>query len=1528
MTRNKAIVLTSLLFIPLPNIVLFLVMLSAGDFKICRECTPFCETFCNYAGRHHKILVAVINCVDEQGYNRFAKIVRKSIKKGWKVDDPIQDPDPEFQYPLIHWATVLGNVMVLKWCVEHRLDLNKRWGPRSETALHRLMVCGYSALQENSDSLLKTFKRIVKLLKVLLQSRDDNNDLPIHVAAKVLVERPLMNDSRFDRTYTEMVKILIRVTCEMNAELLNCQNIEGNTVMHIVAQHDKGVEILELLIENEADIQLVNSDGLKPIDIARSKDATGIISLLSGSDDDDVVVIEDENLKQEYDFEVEEIGNVDVICIDSDDDKNNNDDKDYAYIRNLLDRAKSEPDDEPNDKDDSNDPDNSIDPDWNCMDVDGSTSTDTLFTNDEDSCGIENNFVSSNSLFDENLSQDNNLKRKFSSKGLDKDSQIKKLKASNTQGKESKIVSPKLEIQLNLPKFKSLKRKITQEAFCGGKTAKTLKEITTEDVSKKTSESLIDVSEEKETDLITDSEAITEQVDEDPKEVNKATTDELEDEENGQAMVKKSFDMCTDEPLTITNSSKSLISPEDLTTEKPHEDGNTSIFSFSQNLEDSQSLFSSTDEIRSVWQRLHGKLAGCHSLKANLGQFSELIDIFKPDEARTEGPVGRSTPNPSPSILSTEGRKSPPVQAEPQQPSKSSPTPLPTDQQRSKKRIEDVITNLRERKEAGIRSTGSRSVSFEGSSNTNNNSVDTQVNDEMADKQSREKTSTGVLSAENRTGLSEQKDTGDDFLEETGDSSSPVIGSDESESSMLRQDSAITTELLQVSKNNGNIKKGAEASERCRRDGELGIELKKSTNLEQAKDSNINQPAGNDQSDNTAQKPVHKRPRIHRNALPTQIQAGSYRAMIPDGASSSSQNTSKEPNADTSADKPGCDGSQKIYQPLTSLASTVERLVEEANDTSPFKQVPGNISEKRGSDYDPLYSVIDTICEEVYGISRGPQRSTETVSKKTTQAVESNVIKEPAVVGSTQSQGTLTASQTQMQDQPPTEAQGTIETPPPIRIKKEPGVEDSNTSISGEMVVSMHHQVQGIPTSQTQSSVHGQASRAVQIERTQGHVMSSASESAAFLSITPPSQNAVQGQIQVPSNALIQQQQQQLQQEQQQQQLQQQQQQLRQQLQQQQQQQQQIQQQQQPLRVFAQNLVQTPTNSVSAPMQTQPVRLLLIRGSEQRQSMLQRPPLSQIPRTRLPAQQHQYLRQMLAQRRQTMNRQLLPKQGQGSRQPGLQQNQNATHILGFQQKLSNVVTSLSTANSIRRQVYSQNANVGINQQIVARPTINIMRPQNSFVNNMNQAVVWNTQNVNQVLRPQNVNQSTTYATQNNQARASNPPTTTTYMVARSTNPAPRQPTLEQVKRYLEARSNVPNNPTNSRQQVQSSILVRRPSTSQEQQTQGSGQAEELRHNPSNGSIPHPQTFSRVRVNRKVIGPDTETAMANKIHKDPTDRSTVSLVTTTAPVVNLESTVARSVQASGNSVNNSTIERAGNATGEYTSINTTVIPKLN
>ena len=108
------------------------------DKKKCTEpelCTPFCEPNCPFRGEHNELILSLVNLHESPTTSLDQwKAVIKEAKEKHDFSQPIPDPIPNFRYPLLHWAAVLGKVKAVKWLLqEGYVDLNNNPGQPMST---------------------------------------------------------------------------------------------------------------------------------------------------------------------------------------------------------------------------------------------------------------------------------------------------------------------------------------------------------------------------------------------------------------------------------------------------------------------------------------------------------------------------------------------------------------------------------------------------------------------------------------------------------------------------------------------------------------------------------------------------------------------------------------------------------------------------------------------------------------------------------------------------------------------------------------------------------------------------------------------------------------------------------------------------------------------------------------------------------------------------------------------------------------------------------------------------------------------------------------------------------------------------------------------------------------------------------------------------------------------------------------------------------------------------------------------------
>jgi hypothetical protein len=187
---------------------------------------------------------------------------------------------------------------------------------------------------------------------------------------------------------------------------------------------------------------------------------------------------------------------------------------------------------------------------------------------------------------------------------------------------------------------------------------------------------------------------------------------------------------------------------------------------------------------------------------------------------------------------------------------------------------------------------------------------------------------------------------------------------------------------------------------------------------------------------------------------------------------------------------------------------------------------------------------------------------------------------------------------------------------------------------------------------------------------------------------------------------------------------------------------------------------------------------------------------------------------------------------------------------------------------------------GRRQQNVTRPP-HMMRPPTPNSHRRNQAIPWRPLLPKQGMNNANPSPAA-YVTQSNQLRSSPIPD-----LNRPANAQARQPTLEELKRYFQDKSNVRQAPNPLRPTMQRPILAQSPNPGQAnlsvQQVRSLGPATpQMSSSDANISTFQVLTFNGHAVVKRSLGPDTETAVANQISKDVTNETVTPAKVTSQP----------------------------------------------
>ena len=225
-------------------------------------CTWVCPPDCG--GEHHPLLIALFNVVDADSFTYFTGILTSFQVTGFNLEINIPDPNPAFRHSLVHWAAVLGKADVLK--VLQQAPFSVRMTLQSDdssTALHRCFL-----LWNSKDIPLRNALAVIEQLHECVDVGNSQKETPLHLCSLNLT-RCVKTDLMF---WKEMMnKMVIMIDDSRLLHGLNFQNVNGDTMLHILSGNDDLLDLIHSLLCYGANFNIVNTRQEKPMKYCLSR---------------------------------------------------------------------------------------------------------------------------------------------------------------------------------------------------------------------------------------------------------------------------------------------------------------------------------------------------------------------------------------------------------------------------------------------------------------------------------------------------------------------------------------------------------------------------------------------------------------------------------------------------------------------------------------------------------------------------------------------------------------------------------------------------------------------------------------------------------------------------------------------------------------------------------------------------------------------------------------------------------------------------------------------------------------------------------------------------------------------------------------------------------------------------------------------------------------------------------------------------------------------------------------------------------
>ena len=242
------------------------------------------------------------------------KQVHEYVSQVGKCSDVLANADlpdhvASFQYPLVHWACVLGKFKVLeRLAARKEFNLGVQSERTGETGLHRMLMSLDQAMVRKKspnktilEVFSKTLRTLTENLPRLITICNKEGDTPFHCLAKVILdstgelERMNMYEGYFECLVKELTRLRStgKLTPDVVRELLLKTNNSQETFLHILAcRHGVGHRVIKSVLKNvdpeimEVLKETVDAQGKTPSNLAEDLSSFEMAAILRPRDQD------------------------------------------------------------------------------------------------------------------------------------------------------------------------------------------------------------------------------------------------------------------------------------------------------------------------------------------------------------------------------------------------------------------------------------------------------------------------------------------------------------------------------------------------------------------------------------------------------------------------------------------------------------------------------------------------------------------------------------------------------------------------------------------------------------------------------------------------------------------------------------------------------------------------------------------------------------------------------------------------------------------------------------------------------------------------------------------------------------------------------------------------------------------------------------------------------------------------------------------------------------------------------------------
>ena len=211
------------------------------------QCTTLCERNYRNLDQHNKLITSLVTLEDSKPSK--LEEWKSSITEAKRVRDlnkPLEDPDPAFCYPLLHWAAILGKVNAFRWLLQQDFirvvadpENLKCSQPNKSNAMVLFSAVRYLHVGLPTTLADEIYNKFAKLLDAILKHNPEVLLVQDSQTGDTVLHRCARGEKDSTAPFWVYLKHLIGKIKEKQPIVLQTKNREGHTFFDLLERSER-----------------------------------------------------------------------------------------------------------------------------------------------------------------------------------------------------------------------------------------------------------------------------------------------------------------------------------------------------------------------------------------------------------------------------------------------------------------------------------------------------------------------------------------------------------------------------------------------------------------------------------------------------------------------------------------------------------------------------------------------------------------------------------------------------------------------------------------------------------------------------------------------------------------------------------------------------------------------------------------------------------------------------------------------------------------------------------------------------------------------------------------------------------------------------------------------------------------------------------------------------------------------------------------------------------------------------------------